>query len=320
MKLASHEIVPSPLFRDPIHDGAADPTVIWNRDEGTWWMFYTNRRAWSPPLDDVGWVHGTDIGIASSCDGGVSWLYRGVASGLATDPGRHTYWAPEVIDDGLRYHMYVSFITGVPARWSGHPRSIRHYTSANLTEWEYQSTLTLSSDRVIDACVHPIPRGGYRMWYKDEANQSHTYAADSADLFSWKVRGPVVAHSAHEGPNVFELGGFYWMLIDEWAGLRVLRSSDLDEWTLHDRILDTPGTRVDDGTIGLHADVVTAGDDAFVFYFTQPGRSPGEAPRNGLFEHRRSSIQVARAHVVDGRLVCDRDTSLSGPILPMERP
>jgi hypothetical protein len=320
MALATHALVPRPLFRDPIHDGAADPTVIWNREEGAWWMFYTNRRAWSPPLDDVGWVHGTDIGIASSRDGGVSWLYRGIATGLDTDPGRHTYWAPEVVDDGHTYHMYVSFITGVPTRWSGHPRSIRHYSSTNLTEWEYQSTLSLSSDRVIDACVHPTPGSGYRMWYKDEANQSHTYAADSVDLHSWTVRGPVVEHSAHEGPNVFELGGVYWMLVDEWAGLRVLRSSDLDEWELHDRILDAPGAGADDGTIGLHADVVTAGDDAFVFYFTQPGRPLGEALRDDLFEHRRSSIQVARARVVDGRLVCDRDETLSGPILPVEGP
>ncbi|WP_019534432.1 hypothetical protein [Paenibacillus ginsengihumi] len=27
----------APLFRDPIHDGAADPTVIWNREAKEWW-------------------------------------------------------------------------------------------------------------------------------------------------------------------------------------------------------------------------------------------------------------------------------------------
>ncbi len=37
--------VPAPLFRDPIYDGAADPTVIWNRAEGAWWLLYTARRA-----------------------------------------------------------------------------------------------------------------------------------------------------------------------------------------------------------------------------------------------------------------------------------
>ena len=36
---------PAPLYCDPVHDGAADPTLIWNRDEKCWWMLYTNRRA-----------------------------------------------------------------------------------------------------------------------------------------------------------------------------------------------------------------------------------------------------------------------------------
>ena len=36
---------PAPLFRDPITDGAADPVVIWNREEKSWWMLYSQRRA-----------------------------------------------------------------------------------------------------------------------------------------------------------------------------------------------------------------------------------------------------------------------------------
>lgn len=312
--------VPHPLFRDPVHDGAADPTVIWNRAERAWWMFYTNRRAWSPPIDDVAWVHGTDIGIASSRDGGSRWLYRGIAQGLDIEPGRHTYWAPEVIDDGVSYHMYVSFIEGVPSQWAGHERTIRHYQSENLIDWRFRSTLPLSSANVIDACVFPLPEGGYRMWYKDELRGSHTYSADSADLHRWQVNGPVVEISAHEGPNVFELGGAYWMLIDEWAGLRVLRSTDLATWEAQDRILDGSGTGEDDRGNGLHADVVVVGEDAYVFYFTHPGRAPGESPQDDRYEHRRTSIQVARAHVVDGRLLCDRNEILSGPILPVEGP
>ena len=34
-----------PLFRDPVYNGAADPTVIWNQKEQKWFMFYTNRLA-----------------------------------------------------------------------------------------------------------------------------------------------------------------------------------------------------------------------------------------------------------------------------------
>ena len=66
--------------------------------------------------------------------------------------------------------MYVSVIRGVPTRWAGHARVIRHYTSHDLFSWTYRSTVSLSSERVIDACVLRLPTGGYRMWYKDEAD------------------------------------------------------------------------------------------------------------------------------------------------------
>lgn len=312
--------VPKPLFRDPVLDGAADPTVIWNRAEGSWWLLYTARRAVCPPLDDVAWVHGSDIGVASSKDGGLTWTYRGAVTGLATAPGHHTYWAPEVLDDGERYHMYVSFIEGVPSSFEGHPREIRHYTSHDLFCWEYVSTLDLTSHNVIDACIYGLPGGGYRLWYKDEANSSHTYAADSDDLHRWRVAGPAVEVSHHEGPNVFALGGWYWMLVDEWAGLRVLRSDDLESWEPQDRILDVSGTGEDDRGLGYHADVVVVGEDAFVFYFTHPGRAQPTGHSETDHEARRSSVQVARAHLVDGRLVCDRDEVLTGPFLPLGGP
>lgn len=313
-------VIPKPLFRDPIHDGAADPCVIWNRAEQTWWMIYTNRRAFAPPSDDVAWVHGTDLGIASSDDGGLSWLYRGIVEGLNIEPGRHTYWAPEILDDGQTYHMYVSVIRGVPTQWAGHERRIRHYTSPDLLNWRYESTLNLNSERVIDSCVFPLPSGGYRMWFKDEAAGSHTYYADSTDLYSWTLGGPAVTHAAHEGVNVFELDGHYWMIIDEWCGQRVLSSEDLNEWTFHGRILAESGSGPDDQGNGLHADVVVVDDSAYIFYFTHPGRASEPPAAVGTHAHRRSSIQVARAHVVDGQLRCDRDEPLTGPILPRGGP
>ncbi|MEU5870843.1 glycosyl hydrolase [Glycomyces sp. NPDC047369] len=313
--------IPKPLFRDPIHDGAADPTVIWNRTAGEWWMFYTNRRVWAPPFDDVSWVHGTDIGVASSRDGGATWVYRGTAQGLATGWGRDTYWAPEVVDDGERFHMYVSVIEGVPTRWGGSRiEGIRHYASDDLVNWAYVSTLDLDSDDVIDACVLPLPEGGWRMWFKDSARGAHTHTADSPDLYSWTPTGPAVTNVPHEGPNVFALGGAYWMLTDEWRGLRVHRSADLRAWEARDRILTGSGEGADDGGIGLHADVVVVGEDAFVFYFTHPERLPGVEIRDDLPGHRRSSIQVARARVVGGELVCDREEALTGPILPVAGP
>ena len=258
----------------------------------------------------VAWVHGSDLGVAVSIDGGRSWAYRGVIEGLATEPGRTTFWAPEIVHERGAFHMFVTCISGVPDRWAGHERTIRHYTSPDLVAWAYRGEPALSSRYVIDACVHPLPDGGYRLWYKDEADDSHTWAADSPDLDHWQVRGPVLTHRPHEGPNVFELGGWYWMVVDEWRGRCVFRSADLTTWTRQGLILDTPGRRPQDGTIGLHADVVVTGSDtAVIVYFTHPGVSgdgTGAAPAR-TFDQRRSVIQAALLHVVDGLLVCDRD-------------
>lgn len=104
------------------------------------------------------------------------------------------------------------------------------------------------------------------------------------------------------------------MLIDEWRGQRVLRSDDLESWELQGLILDGPGTGTDDGTIGLHADVVPTGaDEASVFYFTHPERTTDSSV--DTYAQRRTSIQVARIRVQSGTLVCDRDEVLDGPVL-----
>ena len=65
----TRHIATKPLFRDPVYDGAADPTIIWNSKENKWFMFYTNRRANDVNSEGVSWVHGTPIGIAESKDG-----------------------------------------------------------------------------------------------------------------------------------------------------------------------------------------------------------------------------------------------------------
>ncbi|MCH5185169.1 MAG: glycosyl hydrolase [Oscillospiraceae bacterium] len=294
----------APLFRDPIHDGAADPVVIFDHAEGTWKMFYTNRPTTLVDLG-VNWVHGTDIGIAESRDGGKSWLYRGTASGLNFERGRNTYWAPEIIYRSGIYHMYVSYVRGIPNDWN-HPRHILHYTSKNLWDFEFVSKLDLSSEKVIDAAVFEIAPGKWRMWYKDEAHGSHTFAADSPDLYNWEVIGEVISDCAHEGANVFRLGGYNWLITDEWHGLGVYRSDDFENWTKQGRILDRPGKRAEDGVIANHADVETVGDTGYIFYFTHPERTEDNI-KNHWGNQKRSSIQAARLEVKDGILVCDRD-------------
>lgn len=299
------------IFRDPIHDGATDPVIVQGPTDGTWWLFYTSRRADAPAGQGVAWVHGSDIGVASSSDGGTTWLYRGVVAGLQHESGRNTFWAPEVIRAEGIYHMYVSYIRGVPDRWAGHERHLLHYTSPDLLTWTHHGDVLPGYPFVIDACVHPLPDGGYRMWFKNEADGSSTWATDSADLYRWGEPRPVLRTAGgHEGPNVFAFRGRFWMVVDSWDGQLAFVSEDLASWAPAGRVLDgstgRPGT--DDDGPGLHADVLVHGDDAYITYFTHPA-----ADRRETWETRRSTIHVATLEVEGDALVCDRaaETRLS---------
>jgi sucrose-6-phosphate hydrolase SacC (GH32 family) len=133
-----------PLFRDPIHDGAADPVVVWNRARKTWWMLYTNRRADLADSNGVTWVHGTHIGIAESADGGAHWKYVSEADIPLPAPD-YTLWAPEVIDVGGTYHMFLTVVPGTFDNWN-HPRHILHLTSKDLLHWKPLENVNLASE------------------------------------------------------------------------------------------------------------------------------------------------------------------------------
>lgn len=308
----------APLFRDPIYDGAADPTIIWNRQERSWWLLYTARRA-NVACPGFSWVHGTDIGIASSHDGGRSWIYRGILNGLEFENGRNTFWAPEVIFAKGVYHMYVSYVRGIPADWLGE-RHIIHYTGKNLWEWRFASVLALSSDAVIDACVHKLPDGTWRMWYKDEAHGSHTYAADSEDLFQWQPRGPVITDCPHEGPNVFFWRNAYWMITDPWNGFAVYQSPDCQKWFRQKNILDLPGKRQDDTNHACHGDVLVRGEKAYLFYHVHPETyrdDSGNMLYSMPYASKRSVLQVAELDLEMGAITSNRDRNFDF-ILPPE--
>ena len=131
--------------------------------------------------------------------------------------------------------------------------------------------------RVIDACVALCPDGKCRLWHKDEAYESTTWVATSEDLAGWTAEGIAIGAPAHEGPNVFELAGWWWMAVVEWSGLAVHRSIDAVTWTRQtsDRgmILQSPGRNELDTGAGRHADVVVDEFDkgrAPIYYFTHP--------------------------------------------------
>jgi len=299
------KIAAKPLFRDPVHDGAADPVLCWNHAERKWFMFYTNRRANVPNTPSVTWVHGTHIGIAESSDGGATWKYSGTAN-INYGQGEYSYWAPEVIEHDGTYHMYLTFVPGIFTDWS-HPRDIIHLTSKDLLNWKYESTLKLSSNRSIDACVIRLPNGTWRMWYNNELDHKSIYYADSPDLYKWKDRGKAMGERPGEGPKVFRWKGCYWMVVDVWKGLGVYKSDDCLNWTRQAKnLLEEPGKGPDDKVKGGHPDVVVSNNRAFLFYFTHPGRQ-NNTTKSSLYEQRRSSIQVVELKYKDGQLTCDRD-------------
>jgi hypothetical protein len=179
-------------------------------------------------------------------------------------------------------------------------------TSNDLLKWDYQSTLKLASDRVIDACVLQLPDGTWRMWYNNERDNKSIYYADSPNLYRWIDRGKAVGERPGEGPKVFQWQGKYWMIVDVWSGLGVYYSEDLLSWKRQQRnLLEDPGTGPDDQVKGGHPDVVVSGERAYLFYFTHPSRRE-DGPQSP-YEQARSSIQVVELQYKDGELVCDRN-------------
>ena len=297
----------SELYRDPVYDGATDPRVVIDRDGG-WWMFYTQRRAsLTEPGPGVAWVHGSRIGVAVS-DDGVSWEYTGTleptASGLLLEPGPppgevdRTHWAPEVVWDGVQWRMHLTEIDGIPDRWPGHVREVVEYVSDDLRDWRRIGPLELGSDRVIDAALARTPDGLWRLWYKDEAADSVTMVASSPDLHEWSVDGVAIGGRPHEGPDVFELGGFWWMIVDEWRGMGVHRSHDGIRWSRQGGPDDVILESAPDGGHGHHGAHVRDGEDLWFYYFGQADAEANAASG----ELRRSAVHRVRLVVEGGVL------------------
>ncbi len=290
-------MIPSPLYQDPIYNGAADPMIIRKEENGKYYMFYTQRRA-NQQVVGVSFAYGTAIGVAES-DNGRDWHYRG-ALDLDFEFGHNSFWAPEIVYDAEAqlYHMYVTYIQGIYTRWDG-VATLEHYTSADLFYWDHIGSLSFGSSRIIDPAIHRLPDGTWRMWYKDERQNSCTCYADSGDLYAWEYRGIAAADCCQEGPNVFRLDGYYWMIADVWDGLAVYRSEDLTTFTRQEsNLLQVSGTRETDIGNGSHADVFTVDGQAYIVYFTYPYPDT---------DRWVSVVQMARLHTEDGVLCCNRD-------------
>lgn len=305
---------PAPLFRDPIFDGAADPTVVYNRKEKKWYMFYTNRRA-NVSCEGTSWVYGTHIGVASTGDHGKTWNYSGRLD-LEFETGHNTFWAPNVIYDNGKYHLFVTYIQGIHNTWSGRGR-IAHYVSTNLWNWKFKGLLNLSEHALLDPTVFKKPNNTWGIWYKDGVLGA-TVTAVGKNLDHFKpVPGTVINDCGHEAPLVFKYRDYYWLMTDQWNGLGVYRSDDTEKWEKKGVILGKPGTRKEDGVRASHPEVVVVGEKAYVFYFTHPGwkkeggwgDTTNKMDAAGVLPHlfKYSVIQVAELKFENGTLTCDRD-------------
>ena len=277
---------PLPLYTDPVHHAPTDPVVV-EAPDGTWWMFYTQRRA-GGPLGGVAWVHGTDIGVAPlrrrrpDLDVRRRRRRSRPPTRAATRCGRRRSSA-----SASEYHMFLTHVPGTPDSWDGHREhhctTRRRDLATGRTAARCRCPPTGSSTRASCAARWRLPtlvqgRGaGSRAWSRRLAGPSHV-----------DRRRPVDRRPPGEGANVFRLGEWWWMLIDEWRGRR---STDRATWRIGSgtgRILDE---RSADRGVGHHADVVVGRDEnglevGWIFYFTHriepapstPGR-PAPADR-----------------------------------------
>lgn len=308
------DLAPKPLFRDPIHDGAADPTLIWNRARHEWWVFYTNRRANQATDDhkDVAWLHATRIGIAVSRDHGAHWTYKGTAQ-IPFGKADYTHWAPDIVYWQGKYHMLLTIVPGTFHDWNA-PRSIILLESPDLEHWKYITTLDLKSERVIDPTLFQMSNGQWRLWFKDENDHSHIHSVDSADLQHWTAPKIAVSDHFNEGPKAFQWKSdkdgkpIYWLLTDYGKGIGVYRSSDLEHWTPEPNLLDQetqPGAHPTDRNGGHHCDVIINGDRAFLFYFTHQAGADldPKLPHSAA----RTVLQVTELHFTGEALAVDRN-------------
>jgi hypothetical protein len=266
--------IPTPLFSDPVFNGAADPSLVWNGSEKAWYIFYTQRRA-NQDLPGVSWAFGTKIGIAKSTDSGRTWTYAGTADGLSRGMKEETFWAPHVFEDNGTYHMFVTFIPIIAERFGGGEPQILHYTSKNLLQWEFSDAVDVGSDKIIDPGVVKLRDGKWLMVFRDDRQKSMTAKVTSPDLKNWTRVEDVTGQGRHEAPVVMFWKNKFWLFIDEWKGIAVYESDDGIQYTRNNLILDQAGKRKDDNYLGSHPGLALAGDRAFIFYHCHAGKTIG---------------------------------------------
>ncbi len=271
-------VADNPVITDPVWKSCKDGCLTYNPIEKNWWYFFMQIR--NGGENGVVDHYGTTVGASKSEDGGLTWNYQGTLKGLYINPGMNTVWAPDIFwDDSTKmFHAYVAYIKGVHRGWGNH-KSINHYTSSDIVNWEYHEEYNFS-DMNIDCTVAKLPDGKWGMWYKDETNGDITGFAIGNTFHDFQFSGFIdkndVGRVALEGAEIFHWNGYYWLLGDDrftkpdyhYNGIRVYRSKDCYNWDLMPSIV----TENENGYLmGHHPEVVIVNDSvAYISYFVVP--------------------------------------------------
>ena len=336
-------------------DSAHDAELVWHEGEQAWWLIYLQNRYNSPLADPGGscpYCSFTDIGLASSADGGWTWVYRGVAQGLDVPPalrnrsspatrppamtsqqyGGATWWRPAVVRHEGVYHGFFVYNPDPGAGFGA--ASIMHYTSDDLKHWRFAEVARSSHPSAYDSNVFKMA-GGRFILFSTGQDRTRTpplreaRPLQSTTLYNWsECMDPSLQINVGEGPHVTgsalndattEWNGYAWM---NWQGGNVLRSSDGGvrwEKQPHGLFLKDSGncggqTPTDVGVPG-QGPLLVAGSpsEMYALYFTEFGTTAAAGTIGRTLFSRRSVLHLTKARFTQGWLTCNR-SSLHGRI------
>ncbi|MEM6689496.1 MAG: sulfatase-like hydrolase/transferase, partial [Planctomycetota bacterium] len=306
--------VAKPFFADPFYNGSCDPEIVWNDVEELWFIYYTARRS----QRKKGTYVGTPLGVISSPDL-QRWTFRGYCSfdGVKGRPDSgDTHWAPGVIVDGEKLHMFATYKDNANPPWGGNG-VIRHYVaplSNPIDGWKLVGIPNFNQPDPIDVSLIKVD-DHFRAYYRVGKGGGLQWAI-SKDLKAWDNQGKCLGdvNDSHRGfgyqeaPYVFKFNDAYWMLTDPHDGLAVFRSDDGITWDQKQRILKEDGEGPRDTTRARHPSVAVVDGKAYIFYHVEPNRPyPNPPAEERTVEQKISFLQIAELTTDGDQLACDRN-------------
>ncbi|OXU15527.1 glycoside hydrolase family protein [Sedimentisphaera salicampi] len=337
--------IPAPLYVDTRNFGSADPEIVWNENKQQWWIFYNSRRVLKDNVNG-----GTPLGVAFS-DDLINWKFLGYCKldgkgGTKNAP--YTCWAPAIIKDGDKYHMFVTYKEGTEGFWGSGKSGIKHYIAPAddlLNGWKSASVdWVLQDDGAIDAGLLKKDDKWimyYRNMYKPESGKKRSgiFRAESEDLLNWEKKGlaggdinnrkkkflmhkdsllpvgkghPKAAEKRigyQEAPYPFYWKGRYWLSTDPY----LWSSKDCSNWKYAGSFMFAPSSKLFDDTKGRHASFIVSRGRCLAFYHTEPYRDYSISYQANPPENRIMFLQCTELKFSENQLSYERSALPEAP-------